>query len=638
MKSKILIVDDKVQNLVALETLLRDLDVEFVRALSGNEALQKVLEHDFAIALIDVQMPEMDGFETVELLRKIKKTKYLPVIFVSAIYSENYYRIKGVESGAVDFIIKPIIPEILFGKVKIFLGIYDQKLQLEEEIKNRIKIENELAESEEKFRTISTSANDGIIMIDSKDNIIYCNIAAENIFGYKENEIIGNTLDRIIHSGKHHDTFINALRKLKKKEKSTIADKIIEMTAIKKDGNEFPIELSLSSVKINKEWNAVGIIRDITERVQANTKLQKSESKYRSIFELSPEAIVLSDNSGTIIDTNDRLFDWLGYESKSVIGKKLFKLPFLPKESEKIIINNFHKRMAGKEVLSYELDFITKKGEKRVGLILASPLKNEKGQIIGDLILIPDITERKLDEELKGMLIKQLETVNLELKEFAYVVSHDLKAPLRGISTLAEWILEDYADKFDAEGKEQMGLMISRVHRMHNLIDGILQYSRVGKTKEDKDRIDLNILIPEIIDSLNPPENIEIVLDKNLPEITVEKTRIQQVFLNLLSNAIKYIDKPKGLIKVGCEDKEERWEFFIQDNGPGIEKKYFEKVFKIFQTLQSRDKMESTGIGLTTVKKIIKLINGDIWLESEIGKSTTFFFSIPKKFNEEIEI
>ncbi|MCD6176431.1 MAG: response regulator [Candidatus Cloacimonetes bacterium] len=133
-KPKILIVDDKLANLIALETLLQNIDVDCIRALSGNEALQLTLEHEFALALIDVQMPDMDGFETVELMRNVAITKYLPVIFVSAIYSDDFYKIKGVEAGAVDFITKPIVPKVLLGKVKIFLELYSQKLQLEKTV------------------------------------------------------------------------------------------------------------------------------------------------------------------------------------------------------------------------------------------------------------------------------------------------------------------------------------------------------------------------------------------------------------------------------------------------------------------------------------------------------------------------
>jgi signal transduction histidine kinase len=225
---------------------------------------------------------------------------------------------------------------------------------------------------------------------------------------------------------------------------------------------------------------------------------------------------------------------------------------------------------------------------------------------------------------------EQIKHVNQELKDFAYVASHDLKAPLRGIKTLAEWIAADYAYKFDNAGKEHFKLLTNRVDRMHNLIDGILQYSRIGRIYEKPVPINLNMLIADIIDMVAPPENIEIAVENNLPAIIFEETRIRQVFQNLISNAVKYIDKPQGKISIGCADEGKFWKFNVTDNGQGIDEKYHDKIFKIFQTLSSRDNYESTGIGLTLVKKIVELYGGKVWVESKVGIGSTFFFTIFK--------
>jgi PAS domain S-box-containing protein len=252
-----------------------------------------------------------------------------------------------------------------------------------------------------------------------------------------------------------------------------------------------------------------------------------------------------------------------------------------------------------------------------------------------------DITERKQAEERQAKLIQELkstnqkvESINQELKDFAYIVSHDLKAPLRGIKTLADWISTDYADKLDKEGAEQMNLLLARVGRMHNLIDGVLQYSRVGRVKEDKVRVDLNELIPDIIDMVAPPESIAITVENRLPVVECEKTCIMQVFQNLLSNAVKYMDKPKGQITIGCVEEDGFWKFSVADNGPGIEEKHFERIFRIFQTLSPRDEFESTGIGLTVIKKIVELQGGRIWVESRVGQGSTFFFTLPQSRKE----
>ena len=221
--------------------------------------------------------------------------------------------------------------------------------------------------------------------------------------------------------------------------------------------------------------------------------------------------------------------------------------------------------------------------------------------------------------------------VNKELSDFAYIISHDLKAPLRGIKQLAEWLSTDYADKLDEDGREQIHLLSARADRMHNLIDGVLQYSRVGCVKEEQVPVNLNELVSEVIDMVAPPENIAITVENRLPLVECEKTRIIQVFENLLSNAVKYMDKPEGWIRIGCVEEDGFWKFSVADNGCGIEEEYFEKIFEIFQTLLPRDEFESTGVGLSVVKKIIDGCRGRIWVESKPGKGSTFFFTLPRR-------
>ena len=248
-----------------------------------------------------------------------------------------------------------------------------------------------------------------------------------------------------------------------------------------------------------------------------------------------------------------------------------------------------------------------------------------------------DITEIKEAEKRQAKLLEQVESVNDELKSFAYIISHDLKAPLRGISSLANWLSDDYRDALGNDGKQQMDLLKSRVGRMQDLIDGVLQYSRVGRVKEDIVDIELNQVIPEVIDLLAAPKNISITVDDDLPVISAEKTRISQLFQNILSNSIKYMDKPEGQIRIGCVEDGNNWRFSLSDNGPGIEEKHFEKIFQIFQTISDSDSYESTGVGLSVVKKIVEVYGGSIWVESEVGNGCTFYFKLPteNKYNSE---
>ncbi len=240
-----------------------------------------------------------------------------------------------------------------------------------------------------------------------------------------------------------------------------------------------------------------------------------------------------------------------------------------------------------------------------------------------------EVAERRRAEQEQALLLHRLGETNRELQHFAYVVSHDLKAPLRGIKMLAEWLSADCADQLGDEAKENLDLLQNRVDRMHNLIEGILQYCRVGRITEDMVPVDLNALLPEIIDAIAPPEHIAIRLDGRLPVIDCEKTRITQVFQNLLSNAVKFMDKPRGEVVVACSEDADAWTFSVSDNGPGIEEKHFDRIFKIFQTLASRDEYESTGVGLALVKKIVEQYGGRVWLASEVGKGSTFFFTFP---------
>jgi two-component system sensor histidine kinase/response regulator len=241
-----------------------------------------------------------------------------------------------------------------------------------------------------------------------------------------------------------------------------------------------------------------------------------------------------------------------------------------------------------------------------------------------------EIEERKAFEKALQISHDKLTAVNQELEDFAYIVSHDLKAPLRSISQLAGWLIQDYVHAFDQEGQMMVELLINRTKRMADLIDGILQYSRVGRIKGKTEAVDLNILVNQVIEMVITSDHIQVTIDSPLPVIEGEKIRLAQIFQNLIGNALKFMDKEKGEINIGYVEENGFWKFRVADNGPGIEGKYFDKIFQIFQTLTPRDIMESTGVGLTIVKKIIGLYGGRVWVESEPGKGSTFYFILPK--------
>jgi len=224
-----------------------------------------------------------------------------------------------------------------------------------------------------------------------------------------------------------------------------------------------------------------------------------------------------------------------------------------------------------------------------------------------------------------------------ELDQFAYVASHDLKAPLRGIANLAQWIQDDTAERLGAESIEHMRLLQGRVHRMEALIDGILAYSRAGRVLKSPEAVDTGTLVREVIELLAPPSGVTIQVPPKMPTLNTERVPLQQVFLNLIGNAVKYTRaaRPDAVIRIDWRDAGDAFEFSVSDNGPGIEPEYHERIWGIFQTLAPRDKVEGTGIGLAVVRKIVETRDGFVSLESSPGQGAIFRFIWPKKFLKE---
>jgi signal transduction histidine kinase len=232
-----------------------------------------------------------------------------------------------------------------------------------------------------------------------------------------------------------------------------------------------------------------------------------------------------------------------------------------------------------------------------------------------------------------GANISQLESRNQELDQFAYVVSHDLKAPLRGIESASRWIEEDMGkDQLPPHVREFLGMMRQRVHRMEKLITGILDLARVGRTAQADETVFVRSLLRDVIDSLDLPKGFRVELPFFLPTLVTNVVQLQQVFTNLISNAFKYHDHPEsGTVHIGCDDAGEFYLFSVADDGPGIDPEYHERIFVIFQTLTERDTLESTGVGLAIVKKIVERQGGRIGVKSAEGQGAKFVFTWPKK-------
>lgn len=455
------------------------------------------------------------------------------------------------------------------------------------------------------------------------------NPPAERLFGYLRQELIGKPLEillperfRYAHGSQRTGYF--------DQPRARSMGTGMELRGLRQDGSEFPVDVSLSPLETEQRLLVMATIHDTTRRRQAEEALRESEARMRAIFDTAVDGIVTIDERGIIERFNPAAERMFGYSEAEVAGNNVSMLMPSP----------YHEAHDG--YLAHYLQTGEKKiigiGREVVGLRkdgTSFPMDLAVGEMpLGDRLMfagtVRDISARKRAEEQQALLVRDLESANEELKSFAYVVSHDLKAPLRAIGSLADWLSTDYADKFDAEGTEHMRLLVSRVRRMDSLINGILQYSQVGRVKETALPVDLDSRVREVIDLLAPPPNITVTIENHLPTVVTEPTRIQQVFQNLLSNAIKYMDKPAGKIHLGCVAEGSDWKFSVADNGRGIEKRHFARIFQLFQTLTPRDKVESTGVGLSLVKKIVEMYGGRIWVESRMGEGSTFFFTLPR--------
>ncbi|MGN6578572.1 MAG: PAS domain-containing sensor histidine kinase [Bordetella sp.] len=479
-------------------------------------------------------------------------------------------------------------------------------------------MENHVVESQT-MRWLLGSATEPMLIADGNGRVLMANASVERLFGYSTGELRGAALAALFRDlGSDAHAVAQACGPM-------------ELAARGKDGEEFSVEVHFSPLLTH--WGlalVLASIQDLTPRKQTRQALQDSEARMRAIVDTAVDAIITIDQNGLIERMNPAAIRMFGYEEHETLGRNVSMLMPAPyRELHDGFLQRYlatgEKRIIGigREVM----------GQRKNGacfpmdLAVAEMYIGAKRMFTG---MVRDISERKRSEAEVTRLLAELTRANEELTSFAYVVSHDLKAPLRGISVLADWIVSDYAERLDDQGHQHLHQLSARVARMGALIDGILEYSRVQRSREATERIDTVALIREIIDSLAPAPHIAIWVDPRLPALTADRTRMHQLFQNLLANAIQYCDKERGDIRVQYRREADEPVFSVSDNGIGIESRHFDRIFQLFQTLAPPEHATGTGVGLALVKKIVDMYGGRISVESTPHVGSAFSFTLPR--------
>lgn len=609
-KAVILIVDDKSANILALENLLAEKNRLILTATSGKEALKIVLQKDIDLIILDVQMPDMDGFEVAQILQSNKRTKDIPVIFASAERKEHKFMIKGFEGGAVDYLFKPLDPEIAKAKVSVLLKIQLQKKEL---------IEKNL--SLEKAAVLINNSADIIGIIDAETfRIEEINKAFTTILGYSQAETKETALSFFL---SNEDRV--RVKKLSQQDKEKLS---FETRIYCKNRSIKWLHWNVT-VRYGKWFvNA----RDITELRQ----VERIRNYLATVVKQSNDAIYIHDHEGKIISWNEGAEEIYSYTEKEAVKMNVKNIipGYKLAQNEELI----EKVFAGEKIQDIETERITKHGKLIDVLFSASVITDSENDQKSIAVTERDITQqkiageqiRKLNTDLQSN-IEQLETVNKELESFSYSVSHDLRSPLRAMNGYSRILQEEYSEQFDENAKRLLNNILANASRMGTLIDDLLEFSRLGRKSVKKSHLNMQQMVENVLNELMPNTGRHTIRVHPLPPATGDHGLINQVWVNLISNAVKYsVKKENPEIEIGSTQFGGETIFYVKDNGAGFDMKYADKLFGVFQRLHSYEEFEGTGVGLAIVYRIIVKHGGKIWAEAKVDEGAGFYFTLPE--------
>ena len=487
------------------------------------------------------------------------------------------------------------------------------------------------------YHKMIEEVEDYAILLLNKDGYIQnWNKGAEKIKGYKAEEVIGKNFCMFY---TEEDNKSGHPKKLIKKafEEGKATD---EGWRVRKDGSKFWGSIVITALHddLNEVIGFTKVTRDLTERKffeedllqrkeeleRKNEELRKSEERYhKMVEEVEDYAILLLDEKGNIQNWNKGAERIKGYEPGEIIGKN-FRTFYTEEDRKRNRPEELLKIAADKGKAMDEGWRVRKDGTMFWGSIVITALHNTSGNVIGFTKVTRDLTERKIAEE-------NLLKLNVELESFSYSISHDLRVPLRAIYGFTQILIEDYAKDLPNDAISLLNNVKSNAKKMSDLIDGLLEFARLGRNEPQKVEVNLQEIVNEVVNELSIQEkdrDIDINI-KALPPIYADRIAIKQVIVNLISNALKYSRKKnKTRIEVGTEEKGDETIYYVKDNGVGFNMEYVNKVFGVFQRLHSETEYEGAGVGLAITHRIIQKHGGKIWVESKEDIGTTFYFTL----------
>jgi PAS domain S-box-containing protein len=619
---KILMVDDRKENLQALEVILSNEEYVCVKANSGKEALKILLhEEDFAIILMDVQMPVMNGFETAELIRSSETFKHVPIIFLTANTDTPEDIFKGYQTGAVDYMIKPLSADILKAKVSVFAELYKKNKELTLQTDSVKKLNDQLKQQSRYVRSILEAGLDPLLIINTQGRITDMNEALEKVTGLTREHITGT------HFSDHFTKPIIANQVyLTTFEKGDIAD--YALTFKNKDGGQKDV-ICNGSVYKDSFGNILGAVIVAREKVT---------SKYsRSLIEASLDPLITINSEGKITDMNEVLTKITGLSRERIIGTDFFGYFTETKKAHEL----YREAFAKGSIVNYPLTIKGLNDKLTDVLCNGSVYKDKLGNILGTVIVARDITAQKqFEAELIEAKTKAEEAVRSK-QQFLSNMSHEIRTPMNAIIGFTKVVLKT---DLNEKQKEYINAIKSSGDQLIVLINDILDLAKVdaGKMTFEQKPFKLRASISNMVHLFGAKmqeKNLTFKeeFDDSIPEVLMgDAVRLHQVIINLIGNAIKFT--PKGHITLGVRQIDQKpqtstIEFTVSDTGIGIPEDKLDKIFDNFQqaTSETTRLYGGTGLGLSIVKQLVEAQGGKVWVKSKQGEGSTFGFTLSFK-------